>query len=412
MHVLLIHQAFASPRQQGGTRHLELGTRFVSAGNDFTIVASRINYATGESIAASGAHEEYDGVRVLRAPVVGGTARSYLLRIVSWVSFMLSSVWTALRVRDVDVVMGTTPPILQALSAWMVAALKRKPLLLEVRDLWPEFAIDIGLLKNPALIWMARRLEMFLYRRAAHLLVNSPAYRDYLIDKGVPASKVSFIANGVDPSMFAAAVEGPTSENGGLGVRDEFQLHDEFLVTYAGAIGMANDLGVVLEAAHQLRHRDDIHFLIVGDGKERANLEARMQHLKLQNVTFAGSRPKSDMPRYLAASDACLATLKDIPMFRTTYPNKVFDYMAAARPIVLAIDGVIREVVEAANGGVCARPGNANDLATAVRTLADAPDRGREMGRRAREYVIVHFNRDQQAEEFRELMTTVNRRAA
>ena len=412
MHVLLIHQAFASPKQQGGTRHLELGSRFVSAGNDFTIVASRINYATGEAVASSGSSEEYDGVRVLRAPVFGGTAKSYVRRIVSWISFMLSSVRTAMRVRDVDVVMGTTPPILQALSAWLVAALKRKPLLLEIRDLWPEFAIDVGLLKNPVLIWTARRLESFLYRRAAHLLVNSPAYRDYLIDKGVRPEKVSFIANGVDPSMFTAAAEGPTAENGGLAVRDEFQLHEEFLVTYAGAVGMANDLGVVLDAADRLRDRENVRFLIVGDGKERANLEARMQELELPNVIFAGSRPKEDMPRYLAASDACLATLKDVPMFRTTYPNKVFDYMAAARPIVLGIDGVIREVVDAAAGGLYVHPGNAEELADAVRALADAPDRGREMGRRGREYVSLHFNRDQQAEEFCELMAKVDRRAA
>ena len=411
MHVLLIHQAFASPKQQGGTRHLELGSRFVASDNDFTIVASRINYATGESINSDGV-EEYDGVRVLRAPVVGGTAKSYLLRILSWISFMVTSTWTALRVRNVDVVMGTTPPILQAVSAWMVAALRRKPLLLEVRDLWPEFAIDIGLLRNPVLIWFARRLEMFLYNRATHLLVNSPAYREYLISKGVPPEKVSFIANGVDPAMFATAIDGPTVENGGVAVRDEFHLHDKFLVTYSGAIGMANDLGIVLQAADRLRNREDIHFLIVGDGKERANLEATQAELKLSNVTFAGSRPKSDMPRYLAASDACLATLKDIPMFRTTYPNKVFDYMAAARPIILGIDGVIREVVEAADGGVCVSPGNAEELASAVRQLADAPDRGRDMGRRAREYVTQHFNRDQQADEFCELMTAVDRRAA
>lgn len=410
MHVLLIHQAFASPKQQGGTRHLELGSRFVSVGNDFTIVASRINYATGEAIAADGV-EEYNGVRVLRAPVLGGTATSYFVRIISWISFMISSVWTGLWVKDIDVVMGTTPPILQAVSAWLVAALRRKPLLLEVRDLWPEFAIDIGLLQNPLLIWMARKLEMFLYNQASHLLVNSPAYREYLISKGIPEEKVSFIANGVDPDMFATAIDGPTLANGGLAVREEFHLQEKFLVTYAGAIGMANDLGIVLEAADQLRQREDVHFLIVGDGKERSKLEAMQAALKLTNVTFAGSRPKSDMPRYLAASDACLATLKDIPMFRTTYPNKVFDYMAAAKPIILGIDGVIREVVEAADGGVCVRPGDAEELANAVRTLADTPDRGRDMGRRARDYVTQHFNRDQQAEEFCDLMSSVDRAA-
>jgi glycosyltransferase involved in cell wall biosynthesis len=411
MHALLIHQAFATPREQGGTRHVELGSRFVAAGNQFTIIASSINYATGKSFSGCSS-EEYQGVRVLRAKVLCGTARSYLRRILSWISFMVTSTWTALRVPDVDVVMGTTPPIPQALSAWLVAALRRKPLLLEVRDLWPEFAIDIGLLKNPLLIWAARRLEMFLYARASHLLVNSPAYREYLLSKGISEHKISFIANGVEPDLFASACEGPTVENGGLAIRRELSLEDKFLVAYAGAIGMANDLGTVLQAADHLRDRDDIHFLIVGDGKERKALEQMHRQLRLTNVTFAGSRPKSEVPRYLVASDACLATLRDIPMFRTTYPNKVFDYMAAARPIILGIDGVIRDVVEAAGGGICVAPGRADELAAAVRTLADSPDRGRHMGRRAREYVTLHFNRATQADQFCQLMTSVDRSAA
>src|SRR5262249_33438754 len=155
---------------------------------------------------------------------------------------MISYVWVALKVKNVDLVMGTSPPIFQAVSAWVISVVKWRPFLLEIRDLWPEFAVDMGVLKNPILIWVARRLERFLYARANHLLVNSPAYRDYLLNLGIPASKISFIANGVDPDMFhIEQTEG--------GLRDEFHLHDKFIVTYAGAMGMANNLEVVLEAA-------------------------------------------------------------------------------------------------------------------------------------------------------------------
>jgi glycosyltransferase involved in cell wall biosynthesis len=408
MHVLLIHQAFISPNEAGGTRHYELGKRFVAAGNRFTIVAGNVSYLSGTKVAQpADGPEAYDGVQVRRAWTYPALHRSYVRRVVSFLSFMVSSIWAAMRVRDVDVVLGTSPPIFQLVSAWIVSLVRWKPFVLEVRDLWPEFAVDIGVLKNPVLIWLARRLESFLYKRATHLVVNSPAYREYLIAKGVPAGKISFVANGVDPAMFDV-VEG--REAGDL--RKQFDLHGKFVVTYAGAIGEANDLDTVLDAADRLRSHRDVHFLLVGDGKECARLQARAVRMTLPNVTFTGALPKRQMPHVLAASDACLATLKDIPMFRTTYPNKVFDYMAAGRPIILGIDGVIREVVERAEGGIPVPPGNADALADAVRTLSSDRDLGRRMGAAARRYVARHFNRQQQAIEFCATMQRVSQRKA
>ncbi|MGD9854125.1 MAG: glycosyltransferase family 4 protein [Planctomycetaceae bacterium] len=406
MHVLLIHQAFISPKEAGGTRHLELGQRFVGEGNAFTIVGSNLSYHSGKAVEKpAGGCEEYGGVQVRRAWTLAVLHRSYVWRVASFLTFMVSSVWAALKVRDIDLVMGTSPPIFQLLSAWVVSVLKRKPFVLEVRDLWPEFAIDIGLLKNPVLIWGARALERFLYRRATHLVVNSPAYRDYLIDKGVPAAKVSFIANGVDTSMFAQHVDGTQ-------LRDDFDLQGKFVVTYAGAISMANDLDVVLDAAEGLRDEPQVHFLLVGDGKECNRLQERAVQMGLPNVTFTGPLPKDEMPRVLAMTDACLATLMDIPLFRTTYPNKVFDYMAAGKPTILGIDGVIRDVIDSAEGGVFVPPGDAAALADAVRELSQDRDRCAEMGRSAREYVQQHFNRDQQAIEFRQTIEHVALRRA
>lgn len=393
--VVLIHQAFASPGEPGGTRHYELARYCVEQGDTVTIVASRISYLTGQPIAER--EQNLDGVRVRRAYAYPALHRSFVWRIVSFLSFMLSSIWTALRVGPVDVVMGTTPPIFQAVSAWVVALLRRKPFLLEVRDLWPEFAIGMGVLKNPILIKLSRWLERFLYARATHLLVNSPAYRDYLIGKDVPARKVSLIANGVDPDMFDPNADGAA-------LRQTWHLDSKFVVTYAGALGLANDIPTLLQAAGQLRDQPQIHFLLVGDGKERTALEAQTRELNLPNVTFTGSQPKSAMREVLALSDACVAILQDIPMFRTTYPNKVFDYMAAGRPTVLAIDGVIRQVIEAAQGGLFVPPGDATALAQAVRQLATDREGTRAMGQSARVYVVEHFNRQQQAADFAALL--------
>jgi glycosyltransferase involved in cell wall biosynthesis len=408
MRTLLIHQAFAAASDPGGTRHMELAGHVVKAGDKFTIVASDVNYTTGRRVTPGArlfSEQRIEGVRILRCYTPAFVHRSYVWRVFAFLAFMITSVILGLRAGPLDLVMGTSPPIFQALSAWMVARIRRKPFLLEIRDLWPEFAIDIGVLKNPVLIALSRRLEKFLYARATHLLVNSPAYRDYLVTKGIPGDKISLIPNGVDPGMFHP-------EDRGERAREEFGLRNKFVVTYAGALGMANDIDTLLRAAERLRDNPAAHIFVVGDGKERPRLEEQVRVRGLSNVTFAGAQPKSRVPELLAASDACVALLKNIPMFRTTYPNKVFDYMAAGRPTILAIDGVIRNVIEAARGGIFVHPGDAAGLADAILTLAGDPGLVQKMGSSAREHVVQNFNRRDQARDFIRLLRRLAGNAA
>ena len=305
---------------------------------------------------------------------------------------MFSSVWTALQVKDADLVMGTTPPIFQAVSAWFVALVRRKPFLLEVRDLWPEFGVSMGVLKNPIVIALARWLEKFFYARATHILVNSPAYRDYMIAKGVSENKVTYIAYGTDVDMFNPSIDGSS-------IRKELKLEDKFVVLYAGALGQANDLDTLLRAAERLMPYDKIHFVLFGDGKQHTHLESEAGRMGLQNVIFAGTRPKKEMPLIVASADACLAILQDIPMFRTTYPNKVFDYMAAGRATVLVIDGVSRELIESSNGGVYVQPNDDAALAQSILALSNDPARVKQMGADARAYLVKHLDRRDKLDE-------------
>ena len=401
MNLLIIHQAFTSPSEAGGTRHFEFAKNLVARGHRVSIIASQLSYLTGDRVGAASTPgdrpEEHDGVRVVRAYTHPSLHKSFTWRLFTFFSFMISATWAGWRIRSVDVVMGTSPPIFQAVSAWLIAFIRRKPFLLEIRDLWPEFAIDMGVLKNRTLIRLSRGLERWLYRRATHILVNSPAYVDYLETHGVPRDKVTLIPNGVDPDMFDPNADGSA-------VRKEFGLGGKFVVTYAGALGPANDIDNILRAAVTLADEPDVHFLLVGDGKDRPRLETSVADLGLQNVTLAGARPKSMMTGVLAASDACVATLMNIPMFKTTYPNKVFDYMAAGRPTILAIDGVIREVIERSNGGLFVPPGDSNALADAARNLNTRRDGARRMGESARQYVCEHFDRRQHAKQFEELI--------
>jgi glycosyltransferase involved in cell wall biosynthesis len=392
MKILLLNQVFVSPGEPGHTRHFELAQALRQKGHEMVIIASNLNYQTGipvDPTKKSTFEQNLDGVKVIRIPIYSAIHQSYFSRIRSFLSFMFRSIGTAKRIPAVDVVMGTTPPLFQALSAWWVAFWRHKPFLLEVRDLWPDFAIDMGVIKNPLLIWLARGLEKFLYKRATRILVNSPAYRSIIEKKGIRKEKIVFIAYGTDIKMFSPKVDGSK-------VRKELGIKKEFLVVYTGALGQANDISTVLKASSLLLREKNIKIVLFGDGKLRQELEAEARRLKIDNLIFAGSRPKKEMPSIVAAADACLAILEDIPMFRTTYPNKVFDYMAAGKPTILVIDGVIREVLEEAKGGIFVEPGNAEKLAQSILTLSQNPQTGKKMGLSARDSLVKHFDREQQ----------------
>ena len=323
-------------------------------------------------------------INILRTYTYSALHRSFAHRVISFLSFMVSSFFVGLTVQNVDLVWGTSPPIFQGITAWALARLKRVPFLFEVRDLWPAFAIAVGVLKNPFLMKASLWLERFLYRRANRVMVNSPGYVDHVVERG--ARWVELIPNGADPDMFDAAGDGAE-------FREKHHLDGKFVVLYAGAHGMSNDLNVVLDAAGQLRDEKQFCFLLLGDGKEKSALVAQAREKGLENVLFLPPVAKNEMSQALAASDACVAILKAIPLYATTYPNKVFDYMAAGRPVLLAIDGVIRKVVEDAGAGIAVCPGDAGSLASAVREIAAKPDRGRSMGQSGRRYVKERFNR-------------------
>jgi glycosyltransferase involved in cell wall biosynthesis len=408
VHTLLIHQAFTTPNDAGGTRHYELAQCVIANGDRFSVVASDFGYLSAKRTAGSvtGREELVDGIHVLRVATSRSSHRGMAGQLLSFLTFAASSLVAGLRVRNVDVVLATTPPIFQAVTAWMIAALRRRPLILEIRDLWPEFIIDMGKLKNPLVIAVARRLERFLYRKADSFIVNSPAYVGYLESKGVARDRIAFVPNGVSPEMFSD--DGDVAVNADA-IRARYGLTGKFVAMYAGAMGPANDLDVLLDAAAQLREDERIHIVLVGDGKQRKQLEASAEARSLRNVTFAGAQSKGDMRAFLHAADVCVATLQNIAMFRMTYPNKVFDYLAAARPVVLGIDGVIREVVERAEGGLFVNPGDSRAMANAIRQLADEPERCRTMGERGRAYVRQHFNRHDHGELFTSVLRSASR---
>jgi glycosyltransferase involved in cell wall biosynthesis len=395
MHILLIHQAFAAINEPGGTRHHELALFLARNGHQVTIVASPVSYLTGKSEGGESNQSGHKNIRIIRPPVYQALHRSFVHRVLNFISFMVSSFMAGLKVKNIDLVWGTSPPIFQGVTAVVLARLKRVPFLFEIRDLWPAFAIDVGVLKNSVLIRASEWLERFLYKNADVLMVNSPGFVEHVQARG--AKQIKLVPNGSDVRMFHPSATG-------LDFRREHGLEGKFIVLYAGAHGMSNDLDIVLDAAANLQDFQNLAIVLLGDGKEKKNLMTRAVEIGLQNIHFISSVPKDEMGAALAASDACIAILKPIEMYKTVYPNKVFDYMAAGRPVILAIDGVIREVVETARAGLIVKPGDAVSLADAIRNLAENPISRIRMGKNGRVYIENHFDRATLAQELMDLM--------
>jgi glycosyltransferase involved in cell wall biosynthesis len=405
MHVLLIHQAFVSPHEAGGTRHYEFARYLVGRGHQFTIVGSDVSYLTGKAIGQRGrglwsVTTDEHGIEIRRVRVYSAHHRSFLHRSLAFASFSLNSFLAAVSGAKPDVVIGTSPPPLQPLSALMAARWHGAPFLFEIRDLFWEYAVQTGAVKANAVVNAAHRFEDWLCRSADHLLVNSPGFIPHLVQHGNREDKIALIPNGADIDQFHPGAARRS-------VWEPYGCQDKFIILYAGAHGMLNDLDTLLDAAVFLRDYPDIRICLIGDGKEKPTLMQRARCMDAHNVVFIPPQPKSAMPAFVASADVCVAILRDLPILRTVYPNKVFDYMAAGRPVVLAIDGEIRRVVEDAGAGVPVSPGNSQELTQAILNMYQHKTEAEVRGTNGRKYVVEYFNRFDQACKFEELLTSM-----
>lgn len=395
MHILLIHQAFAAIDEPGGTRHHELARYLAAEGHRVSIIASPVSYLTGKHEKSQKVTRDSNGlVTIYRTYTYPALHRSFFHRIISFLSFMFSSFIKSLSIRNVDVVWGTSPPIFQSFTAWLIARLKRKPFVLEIRDLWPAFAIAVGVLNNKLLIKLSLWLEKFLYKHADQIIVNSPGFIEHIQSKG--GRNLRLIPNGADPAFF-------DHEEKKTGAAYP-AWKGKFIVMYTGAHGMSNDLDVVLDTCKILHDNPEIRVVLVGDGKEKQHLIETANAMQLSNLEFRDSLPKTKIPGVISAADACLAILKPVDMYKTTYPNKVFDYMAAGKPVILAIDGVIRQVVEQADCGIFCQPGDPQELAEAILKLYEDQAAAENKGKNGRAFLVQHFNRAVIAKEFTDMM--------
>lgn len=410
MNILLIHQYFLEKNDGGGSRFNEMARTWASQGHTVTVLAGMVHYATGKKAPqykgkfTLHVSQFYDGVDVMRCHVSESYNSSFIGRLWAYFSFVFSSVYAGLfKVKGkYDVILVTSPPLFVGITAYILSVFKRIPFVFEVRDLWPESAIDTGVLQNGLIIKFAYWFENFIYKKAKLVNVLTPAFRTKLIAKGVPENKVIFIPNAADFSLAEAVQQDFNPQE----FKENLGLKDKFVITYVGAHGVANHLIQLLDAAALLRDTNVV-FQLIGAGMQKKMLIAEKEKRNLVNIIFRDSVPKADVFKYILSSDMGASVLKKVDTFKTIYSNKTFDYMSCKKPILLGIDGVSRELVETAQCGVYVEPENAQAIATGIRAVLEHPEQLEKMGLNGYEYAMKHFDRSVLATQYIAFMKTV-----
>ena len=410
MRILLIHQYFLEKNDGGGSRFNEMTKTWTSQGHEVTVLAGMVHYATGKKESKyKGKFTLYDkqfynGVDVLRCHVSESYNSSFLGRLWAYFSFVFSSIYAGLfKVKgNHDIILVTSPPLFVGITAYVLSFFKRIPFVFEVRDLWPESAIDTGVLKSKIIIKFAYWFEAFMYKKATLINVLTPAFRTKLINKGVPEEKVIFIPNAADFSL-AEAVQNDFSE---LEFKKEIGLEGKFVITYVGAHGVANHLIQLLDTAELLRETNVV-FQLIGSGMEKQMLMEEKEKRQLDNVIFRDPVAKAEVFKYILASDMGASVLKKVDTFKTIYSNKTFDYMSCKKPTLLAIDGVSRELVEEADCGIYVEPEDPEEIASGIRKALSNQERLIEMGQNGYDHAIKHFDRGVLAKKYVTYMESI-----
>jgi glycosyltransferase involved in cell wall biosynthesis len=406
MNILLIHQYFLEEDDAGGSRWNEMAITWTQLGHSVTVLAGMMHANGSEK------RPEYKGiyfkrktqgnVGVIRCHVSESYNKNFAGRLWGYFSFMFSSLWAGLfkAKGKFDLAIVTSPPLFVGFSGYVVSRLRGIPLVFEIRDLWPESAVDTGVLTNKLIIKLAYWFERFIYKRAKLINVLTPAFRKTLIEKKhIPEQKIIFIPNASDFSLSEELLQ--TFEP--MKFRRDNSLDEKFVITYVGAHGVANHLDQILDAA-KLLEDTNVEFLLIGEGMEKERLMQKAKDMKLLNVRFINSVPKKEVFKYILASDMGASVLKKVDTFKTIYSNKTFDYMSCKKPILMAIDGVSRELVEDANCGAYVEPENPREYSRIIREYLKSPERLVKEGANGYQYAKKNFDREVLARRYLDLL--------
>ncbi|TDQ38677.1 glycosyltransferase family 4 protein [Aureibacillus halotolerans] len=409
MNILYIHQYFTTRDGATGTRSYEFAKHLVAQGHSVTVITGDAHLkaympASDERVARF----TMDGIEVVAIRNAYSNYMSTTARIKSFLSFMAKASRLSLQDKNIDVVLATSTPLTVAIPALLRRMWRKTPFVFEVRDLWPEAPIQMGIIRSPIVKKVLKTVEQHTYRKAEHVIALSPGMAKGVTDEGIATEKVTMIPNCSDLSLFdpskAAAPE----------LQAKYGLEGKFVVVHGGSMGIANGLQCVVEAAAALKRRQDdsVAFLLTGDGKTKPELEEACRREGLDNIHFTGSVPRKDMPDILALADLTLTSFQKVPILATNSPNKFFDAMAAGKPILVNSNGWTRQIVEGCKIGEYVDPDEPEAFADTLQRLKQDPEWLEEMGKRARAVAENDYDRQKLALHVERVLTNAVRPAS
>jgi colanic acid biosynthesis glycosyl transferase WcaI len=407
MKIAYLAQHFLPEIGAGPARVAEMVRRWKAAGAEVTIITGMPHRPEGrihrDYRGKLWLEEAWEGSRVLRSWLYASPRHGFARTIANNASFMVSSALNALaNAGKCDVIIASSPPFFVHPAGEMLRRSQRVPLVLEIRDLWPDYLVGMGVLKDR---WTTRALfglERYLLRRAQKVVVVTESFRERVIGKGVPPHEVEVIPNGVDTDFYFASSEPPPLPELRCGP-------GEFLVGYLGNFGAGQGLEVVLEAASLLKEsHPHVRFVMVGDGTRRESVAARARELRLPNLSIHPSLPKEQTRAFYNACDVCLVPLAPFDILQETIPSKIFEVMACERPLIASVGGEAARIVDESGAGAVAAPGDAGTLAAAIIDLHAMPQARRAaLGSRGRDFVGRYYSRGALADRYLELLAEV-----
>lgn len=372
MHILFLSDNFPPETNAPATRLYEHAVRWVDAGHQVTVITCAPNFPEGRVYEGYKnrwrAVETWQGIRVVRVKTYVAANEGFVLRTLDYLSYMVTGFIGGLLEKRPDVVVATSPQFFAAVGGCLLAAVKRRPFVFELRDLWPASIVAVGAMRKSTIIKLLEKLELFLYHRAVSVIAVTQAFKDDLIARGVPAARVYVVRNGVEMEQFTPG--SPPDQ-----LRAELGLEGKFVVGYLGTHGMAHALEHVLNGAELLRQRDDIVFLFVGSGAAKAGVDRQIGETDLQQVKSLPRQPRAAMPELTALCDIALVPLRDSLVFESVLPSKIFEYMAMGVPMIVSVpEGEATKLVTNCDSGVVIPPESPGILAdTIIELEADRP---------------------------------------
>ncbi|WP_263810709.1 glycosyltransferase family 4 protein [Salinibacter pepae] len=396
MRVLLVSQYF--PPETGGppNRLLSIANGLRDAGHEVHVIAEKPNHPEGiiREGYRGGIFDErtYDGISVTYTWVYTHPEKDFVKRLSFYLSFMVMAILGAWRTHgEYDVVLASSPPLFVGVSGWLAAQLKGAQFVFDVRDLWPDLAVAMNELDGPLKIWLAKRLEHFIYHRADAITAVTNGFCETIQSVTGPDTPVQRVMNGTEPEVFQR-------DEAGRRLRKVSGFDDRFVVTYAGNIGICQGLDHILEAASRLEEEQpEVLFRFVGSGPVKDKLQREAERRSLNNVEFHPRVSLDEAAAHMAAANALLVPLADHEIYRSFIPSKLFDSMAAGRPVLLSVDGEARSILEDAEAGRYYPAENGQELANHIRWMVDHPEARTQMGENGRAYAQTHCTREAQA---------------